>query len=191
MVPPMNETCFTFFDTAVGRCGIAWGSRGVVAVLLPEKTDAVARARLLRRLPDAREATPPPEIQRAIDGIVALLAGEARDLADVRLDLGVVPVFYRRVYEVARTIRPGSTLSYGEVATRLGEPRAAREVGEALGKNPFPIVVPCHRVLAAGGKLGGFSARGGIATKLRLLEIEGALAPETPMLFDDLPRAVR
>jgi methylated-DNA-[protein]-cysteine S-methyltransferase len=187
----MNETGFTFFDTAVGRCGIAWGSRGVVAVLLPEKTDAAARARLLRRRPDAREATPPPEIQRAIDDIVALLAGEARDLADVPLDLGVVPAFPRRVYEVARTIQPGSTLSYGEVATRLGEPQAAREVGEALGKNPFPIVVPCHRVLAAGGKLGGFSARGGRATKLRLLEIEGALAPEAPMLFDDLPRAVR
>jgi methylated-DNA-[protein]-cysteine S-methyltransferase len=187
----MSELSFTFFETAVGRCGIAWGARGVVAVLLPEKTEAAARARLTRKLPEAREAEPPPEIRRVIDDIVALLAGERRDLSDVPLEMADVPEFHRRVYEIARTIRPGSTLSYGEIAARLGEPRAAREVGEALGKNPFPIVVPCHRVLAAGGKLGGFSARGGAATKLKLLEIEGALAPETPMLFDELPRAVR
>ena len=133
---------------------------------------------------------PPPEIQRAIDAIVALLAGERRDLSDVPLDFESLPAFHRRVYEVARAIPPGSTISYGEIAARLGEPGAAREVGEALGKNPFPIVVPCHRVLAADGKLGGFSARGGVATKLRLLEIEGALKPEAPMLFEDLPRAV-
>jgi methylated-DNA-[protein]-cysteine S-methyltransferase len=187
----MNDVRFTFFDTAVGRCGIAWRAQDIAAVLLPEKTDAAARARLARRFPQAREAEPPPEIWRVIDGIVALLAGERRDLSDVALDCESLPAFHRRVYEVARTIRPGSTLSYGEIAARLGEPRAAREVGEALGRNPFPIVVPCHRVVAAGGKLGGFSARGGVATKLRLLEIEGALAPEAPMLFGELPRAVR
>ena len=187
----MDEIGFTFFDTAIGRCGIAWGGRGLVAVLLPEKTEAASRARLLRRFPETRDAEPPPEIERVIDGIVALLAGERRDLSDVSVDMEHVPAFHRRVYEVARTIGPGSTLSYGEIAARLGEPRAAREVGEALGKNPFPVVVPCHRVLAAGGKLGGFSARGGVATKLKLLKIEGALAPEAPMLFDELPRAVR
>jgi methylated-DNA-[protein]-cysteine S-methyltransferase len=186
----MSEVSFTFFETAVGRCGIAWGSRGAVSVLLPEKSEAASRARLARRFPEAREAVPPPEIQRAIDDIVALLAGGRRDLSDVPLDFESLPAFHRRVYEVARAIPPGSTISYGEIAARLGEPRAAREVGEALGKNPFLIVVPCHRVLAAGGKLGGFSARGGVATKLRLLEIEGALKPEAPMLFEDLPRAV-
>jgi methylated-DNA-[protein]-cysteine S-methyltransferase len=173
----MSEISFTFFETAVGRYGIAWGGRGAVSVLLPEKSEAASRARLARRFPEAREAVPPPEIQRAIDAIVALLAGERRDLSDVPLDFESLPAFHRRVYEVARAIPPGSTISYGEIAARLGEPRAAREVGEALGKNPFPIVVPCHRVLAADGKLGGFSARGGVATKLRLLEIEGALKP--------------
>jgi methylated-DNA-[protein]-cysteine S-methyltransferase len=187
----MSEISFTFFDTAIGRCGIAWGERSVVTVLLPEKAEAAARARLIRKFPQARQVEPPPEIERAIGAIAALLAGERRDLSDVPLDMEGVPEFHRRVYEVARTIGPGSTLSYGEIAGRLGETRAAREVGEALGKNPFPIVVPCHRVLAAGGKLGGFSARGGVATKLKLLEIEGALAPEAPMLFDELPRAVR
>jgi methylated-DNA-[protein]-cysteine S-methyltransferase len=186
-----NETRFTFFDTAIGRCGIAWGARGVLAVLLPERSEPAARARLLRMVPDASEALPPSEIQHAIDGIVALLGGERRDLSEVPIDMGGVPAFHARVYEVARLIPPGATLSYGEIARRLGEPGAARDVGEALGKNPFPIVVPCHRVLAAGGKLGGFSARGGVRTKLRLLEIEGALQPETPMLFDELPRAVR
>ena len=146
----MSEVSFTFFETAVGRCGIAWGGRGAVSVLLPEKSEAASRSRLARRFPDAREAVPPPEIQRAIDDIVALLAGERRDLSDVPLDFESLPAFHRRVYEVARAIPPGSTISYGEIAARLGEPRAAREVGEALSKNPFPIVVPCHRVLAAG-----------------------------------------
>ncbi|HEX8166862.1 MAG TPA: methylated-DNA--[protein]-cysteine S-methyltransferase [Beijerinckiaceae bacterium] len=186
-----NQPNFAVFDTAIGPCAVAWGARGVLAVLLPEKSEAATRARLLRKLPDAVEAPPPPDVRRAIDGIVALLAGEARDLSGVALDMEAVPAFNRRVYEVARTIGPGRTLSYGEVAKKLGDPALARDVGQALGQNPFPVVVPCHRVLAAGGKLGGFSARGGAATKLRLLEIEGALKAEPPMLFDDLPRAVR
>ena len=187
----MSDTGFTFFETAIGRCGIAWGERGIRAVLFPERNEAAARARLLRKFPAASEAEPPPAIGQAIAAIVALLAGERRDLSGIRLDLDDVPAFHRRVYEIARSIGPGATLTYGEIAARLGEPGLARDVGQALGQNPFPIVVPCHRVLAAGGKLGGFSARGGVATKLRLLEIEGALAPATPMLFEDLPRAVR
>ena len=145
----------------------------------------------MRKFPAASDAEPPPVIRQAIAAIVALLAGERRDLSGIRVDLDDVPAFHRRVYEIARSIGPGATLTYGEIAARLGEPGLARDVGQALGQNPFPIVVPCHRVLAASGKLGGFSARGGVATKLRLLEIEGALAPEAPMLFEDLPRAVR
>jgi methylated-DNA-[protein]-cysteine S-methyltransferase len=187
----MIETRFTFFETTIGRCGIAWSDLGLRAVLFPEKTHAATRMRLLRKFPAARETEPPPEVGRAIEAIVALLAGEPRNLSDIRLDLVDVPAFHRRVYEIARSIGPGATLSYGEIAARLGDPGLARDVGQALGQNPFPIVVPCHRVLAAGGKLGGFSARGGVATKLRLLEIEGALATEGPLLFDDLPRAVR
>jgi methylated-DNA-[protein]-cysteine S-methyltransferase len=171
---------FALFDTAIGRCAIAWGGRGVVAVQLPEADEAKTRSRVLWRSPHAREASPPPDVQRAIDGIVALLCGEASDLTAVVLDMDRVPVFHRRVYEVARTIPPGATLSYGEIAARLGEPDAARAVGQALGQNPFVIIVPCHRVLAAGRKIGGFSANGGITTKLRLLAIEGAHGVRSP-----------
>jgi methylated-DNA-[protein]-cysteine S-methyltransferase len=175
---------FALFDTAIGWCGIAWSERGVVGVQLPEARELETRSRLLRRFPDAREVMPPPNVGRAIDGIVALLRGEASDLSAVVLDMEGVPLFQRRVYEVARTIPPGATLSYGEIAERLGMPRAAQAVGHALARNPFAIVVPCHRVLAAGGKLGGFSASGGVTTKRRLLSIEGALANGTPTLFE-------
>jgi methylated-DNA-[protein]-cysteine S-methyltransferase len=140
------------------------------------------RARLLRRHPHAGEAAPPAEVARAIEGIVAVVAGEPRDLSNVALDLGGVSEFNRRVYAVARTIKPGATLTYGAIAARLGEPDA-RGVGEAMGQNPCPIIVPCHRVVAAGGKTGGFSAPGGAATKRRLLAIEGASA-DAPTLFD-------
>jgi methylated-DNA-[protein]-cysteine S-methyltransferase len=180
---------FALFKTAIGACGIAWGERGLIGVQLPEASEARTRARMRRRFPDAPEAMPPPDVQRAIAGIVALLQGEARDLADVDLDLEGVGAFERRVYAVARTIAPGATLTYGEIATRLGAEGDARAVGEALGQNPFPLVVPCHRVLAAGGKVGGFSANGGIATKLRLLTIEGARTSSLPLLFEDLPLA--
>jgi methylated-DNA-[protein]-cysteine S-methyltransferase len=141
--------------------------------MLPEASPEQTRARLLRLFPSASEVTPPPDVQRAIDAIVALLRGEPIDLAFVTLDMETLPAFHRRVYEVARTIPPGTTRSYGDIASRLGEPHAARAVGQALGRNPFPIIVPCHRVLAANGRTGGFSAPGGTATKLRLLAIEG------------------
>ncbi|MGK3996813.1 methylated-DNA--[protein]-cysteine S-methyltransferase [Sorangium sp. So ce1024] len=176
----MTAHGFTLFDTAIGRCGIAWGGRGVAFVQLPEARDSETRARVLQRVPGAREAPPPPDVQRALDGIVALLRGEPSDLSAVTLDMERVPPFYRRVYEVARTIPPGATLTYGDIAGRLGAPGSARAVGQALGRNPFPIVVPCHRVLAAGGRVGGFSANGGVSTKLRLLAIEGAHAAGAP-----------
>ena len=159
---------FAHFDTAIGRCRIAWGEHGVTSVHLPPTSGQVAPER-------SRDTPPPPDVQHAIDDIVALLNGQATDLRDVQLDMEGVPSFHRRVYEVARGIAPGATLTYGEIATRIGEPGSARAVGVALGRNPFPIIVPCHRVLAAGGKAGGFSAPGGVRTKLRLLEIEGAL----------------
>jgi methylated-DNA-[protein]-cysteine S-methyltransferase len=180
----MAERGFALFDTVVGRCGIAWGGRGITAVQLPERREGETRARLLRRVPGASEATPPPGVQRAIEAIADLLRGEANDLSGVALDMEGVPAFHRRVYEIARTIPPGATLSYGDVAARLGAPGLARAVGQALGRNPFAIVVPCHRVLAAGGKSGGFSASGGVATKLRLLAIEGARAERQLALFE-------
>jgi methylated-DNA-[protein]-cysteine S-methyltransferase len=168
---------YTLFDTALGRCAIAWGERGIAGVELPARDVEATLGRLRRALPDAREDTPPPGVAAAIAAIARLLDGEPDDLGSVVLDMDEVPDFHRRVYDVARTIPPGETLSYGEVAARLGEPGAAQAVGRALGRNPFPIVVPCHRVLAANGALHGFSAPGGIETKRRMLAIEGAGAP--------------
>lgn len=180
-------TGFTLFDTAIGRCGIAWNARGVVGVQLPEGSEQDTRSRLRRRFAEAREAPPPVPVQRAIDGVVALLRGEPSELDAVTLDMEGVPPFHRRVYEVARAIPPGTTLSYGEVAARMGEPGAARDVGQALGQNPFAIIVPCHRVLAANGKVGGFSARGGVRTKLRLISSERAGGRGALPLFGGAP----
>ncbi|WP_436770776.1 methylated-DNA--[protein]-cysteine S-methyltransferase, partial [Yinghuangia sp. YIM S09857] len=167
----------TLFDTAIGRCGIAWGPRGVTRVQLPERDDRATRARLAGGAePGAHGGAdvPPPEVRAAIEAIRALLGGEPRDLNDIVLDLDGVPEFNRRVYAVARAIPPGRTMTYGEVARSIGMPGAARAVGHALGRNPCAIVVPCHRVLAAGGASGGFSAHGGVDTKWRMLTIEGA-----------------
>ncbi len=180
----MTASGFVLFDTAIGRCGIAWGEHGVAGVQLPEAGEAETRARMLHRFPAAGETAPPPEVQKAVERIVALLRGEAGDLAEVTLDMNEVPAFHRRVYDVARTIPPGKTLSYGDIAARLGAPGAARAVGQALGRNPFPIVVPCHRVLAAGGKIGGFSAQGGVVTKRRMLAIEGTQMNVEKARFD-------
>ncbi len=178
---------FALFDTAIGCCAIAWSGRGVVGVQLPEMSPFETRARVLRRFPDAREARPPAEVRRALDGIVALLDGEASDLSAVALDMDGVPPFHCRVYAAARAIPPGAMLPYGDLAKRLGPETSARAVGQALGRNPFAIVVPCHRVVAAGGKAGGFSANGGAATKLRLLQIERAQARDTLFSFDHGP----
>ena len=167
---------FALFDTSVGRCGVLWGRSGIRMLQLPEGRDVATRARLLQRFPEAREAAPPASVQHALDAIAALLRGTPDDLATVELDMEAVPAFHRRVYDITRQIPPGRTLSYGEVATQLGAPGAARAVGQALGKNPFPIVVPCHRVLGAGKKVGGFSASGGITTKLRLLALESTVS---------------
>jgi methylated-DNA-[protein]-cysteine S-methyltransferase len=182
----MSELGFTIFHTAVGSCGIVWSERGIVRVQSFESSDRAASARLRRRYPEAREAVPPAAVQRAIDDIIGLLDGEPRDLNHATLDMVSCADFHRRVYEIARTIPAGSTLTYGEIAERLGDRILARDVGEALSRNPWPIIVPCHRVLAAGGKTGGFSAPGGVTTKLRLLSIEGA-QPGGPTLFDHLP----
>ena len=165
---------FAIFETAVGDCGIAWSDRGVSGFQLPEGDAAATRRRMQTRFSGAQETTPPPQVQQSIDAIVSLMRGDRTDLMFVPLDMDGLPEFHQRVYEVARTIRPGETITYGDIATRLGDPGSARAVGQALGRNPFAVIVPCHRVVAAGGKTGGFSASGGAATKLRLLAIEGA-----------------
>jgi methylated-DNA-[protein]-cysteine S-methyltransferase len=185
----MSALGFALFDTPIGPCGIVWSDTAVVGMQLPERNGGTARARLQRRHPAAREAPVPDHIRPAISAVTALLGGEKRDLADIAVDLTELSPFQQRLYETLRTVPPGATISYGELAARLGDGVTARDVGEAMGQNPVPIIVPCHRVVASGGKLGGFSAAGGVATKVRLLEIEGAQVGEAPTLFEELPLA--
>lgn len=167
---------YTLFATAIGAVGLVWGDDGLVGVQLPEAGVRETRARMTRRFPAAAEEQPPtdPVLVDAIAAITALLAHGDGDLSAIPIDLARVPAFNRRVYELVRAIPPGRTRTYGDVAAELGEPGAAQAVGQAMGHNPVPIIVPCHRVVAAGGRLGGFSARGGNATKRRMLEIERA-----------------
>ena len=175
---------FCLFPTAIGACGLAWGESALACVQLPEATEAATRARMARRYPGLAETAPPAFAHAALERIQGLLNGQHDDLLDVPLDMEDVPPFHRQVYAVARAIPPGHVLTYGEVARRIGDPGAARAVGQALGHNPFAPVVPCHRVLAAGGRSGGFSAEGGASTKLRMLEIERAQLGGEPGLFD-------
>lgn len=175
---------FTLFDTAIGRCAIGWADRGIVAVQLPQPDEAQTRVRLKQRYPDSTEAAPPASVQAVIDRIVELMSGKSVDLSAVDLDLTAAPDFNRNVYAIARRIPPGRTLTYGDIAKQLGGVELSRDVGRAMGQNPCPVIVPCHRVLAAGGKPGGFSANGGVETKLKMLAIEGAYVNHTPSLFD-------
>jgi len=170
------STAYALFATPLGQCAIAWNACGICAVQLPEASAAASRARLQRCFPGAVVRTPPPGIRRAIRAIVKLLNGEASDLARLSLDYSGVSEFTRSVCEAARAIPAGATLSYGELAAQLGKPGAARAVGGVMARNRFPIIVPCHRVLAAGGRAGGFSAHGGLNTKMRMLRIEALIS---------------
>lgn len=174
---------YALIDTAIGFAGIAWAEAGLVACHLPEPGAETARRSFLRRFPDAVEASVPHALEATACGIQALMRGEKADLTAAPLDLARTPDFHAKVYEIARAIPPGETLTYGEIALQLGDKLLARDVGQALGKNPWPIIVPCHRVTAASGKPGGFSARGGVNTKLKLLAIEGAKAAAQADLF--------
>ena len=175
---------YCLFPTALGACGIAWGERALLGVQLPETNETAGRARMRERFPRLEEGDPPPWVASTVARVQGLLCGRADDLLDIPLEMDGVPTFNQRVYEITRAIPPGRTMTYGELARRLGEPSAARAVGQALGHNPFAPVVPCHRVLAAGNAGGGFSAAGGVATKLRMLQIEGAQLGSEPGLFD-------
>lgn len=176
-------TQYALFDTAIGFAGIAWNDAGLVACHLPERDAETARRGFLRRFPEASEAEVPAALATTVENIQALMRGEKASFEGTPLDLSRTPAFHAKVYEIARAIPPGETLTYGQVAEKLGDKLLARDVGAALGKNPWPIVVPCHRVTAAGGKPGGFSARGGVNTKLKLLAIEGAAAAAQADLF--------
>jgi methylated-DNA-[protein]-cysteine S-methyltransferase len=182
---------FAFFDTPIGRCAIIWRGAFVIGCGLPEVEDESLRASIARRFPDAVEQPPGPAEQAAIGAAVRLLSGEKEDFADVAIDLSSLGEFERAVLAATSAIPLGETRTYGELAEAVGKPGAARAVGRALGSNPVPIIVPCHRVLGSGGKAGGFSAPGGATTKLRILEIERARRGADPGLFDSLPWQAR
>ena len=165
---------YSIFDTGIGRCGIAWSHAGIVGVQLPEAREIETRRRLFQLYPDAREQRPPADVELAIEGIVALLRGESSDLSDVTLDMNGVPAFHARVYAFTRGIPRGETLTYGEIAAKLRLSGAVHSVAQALARNPFVIIVPCHRVLEAGGYADKISPNGGAISKRRLLSIEGA-----------------
>jgi methylated-DNA-[protein]-cysteine S-methyltransferase len=176
----MTHTHYALFETVIGTAGIAWGESGLIGVHLPEQSAENNRRSFERRFPGVSEAPIPEALMPTVEGIRALMRGEKVDLSAAPLDIARVPAFNAKVYAIARAIPPGETMTYGEIATQLGDRLLARDVGAAMGANPWPILVPCHRVTAAGGKPGGFSARGGVNTKLKLLAIEGAAVVQAP-----------
>jgi methylated-DNA-[protein]-cysteine S-methyltransferase len=182
----MAGRAYSIFDTGIGRCGIAWGESGVVGVQLPEAREIETRKRLYHLYPDAREMRPPLNVQPAIAGIVALLRGESGDFSDVTLDMRGIHGFNQRVYQITRAIPRGETRTYGEIAARLRAPSAVNSVAQAIARNPFVIIVPCHRVLEAGGYADKISPHGGVISKRRLLSIEGVGSPSSKTLFDVL-----
>jgi methylated-DNA-[protein]-cysteine S-methyltransferase len=183
----MSGRGYTIFDTMIGRCGIAWGHAGIVGMQLPEAREIETRRRLYQLYPDAREQRPTPEVTAAIGGIVALLRGQPGDLSDIALDMTGIHAFNQRVYQLTQAIPRGETRTYGEIATRLGAAGAVHSVAQALAKNPFVVIVPCHRVLEAGSYADKISPHGGSISKRMLLSIEGARsAVSSKTLFDVL-----
>jgi len=183
-----NETHHHLFDTTLGICGVAWNARGLAAVQLPEKDAAATARRLASKCGSAGAAEAPTWVEALIADICRYLNGSKVDFSAVTVDLDNVDDFRRKLYQALRGVGFGRTVTYGELAKLLGSDgwEGARDVGEAMGRNPMPIVIPCHRVLAAGNKLGGFSAHGGTRTKQKLLALEGldfgAGAPRLPGL---------
>ena len=182
----MLGRAYSIFDTAIGRCGIAWSEAGIVGVQLPEAREIDTRRRLFQLYPEARETRPSPNVEVAIEGIVALLRGEPSDLTDITLDMSGIHVFDQRTYQIARRIPRGQTLTYNELAARMGTPSSVRPVTQAIGRNPFVVIVPCHRVLEAGSYTDKMSAHGGLISKRRLLSIEGTGSPASKTLLDVL-----
>src|SRR3569623_2108689 len=182
----MVGRAYAIFDTAIGRCGMVWSSAGVVAVQLPEAREIDTRRRIFQVHPEAREPRPPFDIAIAIEGVAASLQGAGADLADVSLDFSGAPAFHRRALELVRAIPRGETRTYGEIAKALGASGASHSVAQAIARNPFMIIVPCHRVLEAGNYADRISPYGGAISKRRLLSIEGAHPTAGRTLFDVL-----
>jgi methylated-DNA-[protein]-cysteine S-methyltransferase len=175
-----TDTRYTLFDTTIGVCALAWNAQGLTHAQLPEASRAATEARVRRRC-GGTAAEPPPAIAALITDLRRYFAGEAVDFSAVAVDLSHLGDFQQRLYQSLRSVAWGHTTTYGELARTLGCPDA-RDVGQAMGKNPVPVIIPCHRVLAAGGKMGGFSAPGGTVTKERLLALEGVHVGGTPRL---------
>jgi methylated-DNA-[protein]-cysteine S-methyltransferase len=183
----LADSGHALFDTAIGRCALAWGPLGLTAVQLPEDSDATTVRRLLTNAGPSEATTVLPRLAvQAVADVQALLSGERRDLQGLPLDMSRMTGFQCAVYAIARAIPPGQTRSYGEIASELGDVKLARAVGQALGRNPFAPVVPCHRVLAAGNQPGGSSANGGAVTKMRMLAIEGVVPGATLPMFGEV-----
>ena len=177
---------YTIFDTAIGRCGIAWGDIGIIGVQLPEVRELDTRKRLFHLYPEARELRPPVNVEAAIEGIAMLLRGDVSDLSDVTLDMTGIPAFNQRVYAFARSIPRGESRTYADVASALRASGATHSVAQAIARNPFMIIVPCHRVLEAGHYADKISPNGGVISKRRLLSIEGTHPTTSRTLFDVL-----
>jgi methylated-DNA-[protein]-cysteine S-methyltransferase len=182
----MLGRAYTIFDTAIGRCGIAWGQSGIVGVQLPEAREIETRKRLFLLYPEARETRPAPDVEAVIEGIVALLRGQTGDFSDVTLDMRGIHLFDQRVYQITSRIPRGETLTYNEIAARLGASGAVRSVAQAIARNPFVVIVPCHRVLEAGSYADKMSPHGGLISKRRLLSIEGTGSSASKTLLDVL-----
>ncbi|TDK35696.1 methylated-DNA--[protein]-cysteine S-methyltransferase [Rhizobium deserti] len=179
---PVAAHVYQLFQTASGFCGMAWTGDGIARFQLPT-SDAVETERLLlRRLPQAEPGSPPVHVAEAIAAVKRYFAGETVDFSAIKLDLSGQSDFLKSIYAATRGVGWGKTTTYGALARELGAgPAAARHIGQAMAGNPVALIIPCHRVLAAGGKLGGFSAPGGSTSKLRMLELEGVrLAPGDP-----------
>lgn len=170
-----SATHYHLFDTALGMCGVAWSDRGLAGVQLPEKDRAATARRLAAKTGSVGEESPSLAIAAVIADIQRYLAGERISFSEIAVDLDRIEAPRQKIYQALRGVGFGCTTTYGELARAIGfsEWEGARDVGEAMGRNPVPIVIPCHRVLAAGGQLGGFSAYGGTATKQKLLALEG------------------
>jgi methylated-DNA-[protein]-cysteine S-methyltransferase len=174
---------YYLFDTAIGRCGLAWSDAGLCAVQLPEADAQATERRLQRKHGASQESVPTAEVAACTEKMQAYFDGAEVDFADVALDWSGVTAFNAEVYRLLRAVPYGRMLTYGEMAKRAGQPRGAQAIGAAMGSNPWPIVVPCHRVVAGSGRLGGFSAHGGNVLKRRLLLLEGAThEEEAPLL---------
>ncbi|WP_343520641.1 methylated-DNA--[protein]-cysteine S-methyltransferase [Sphingomonas sp.] len=168
------ESGYHVFETAAGFAAIGWNAKGINSFRLPARTAQEVERSLLRRLPDVKPATPPQPVQAVIDDALRYFAGERVDFASVPVDLGTQEPFFERVYAFVRQLGWGETATYGAIAKMLeAGPEFARDVGQAMAANPVPLIVPCHRVTAANGRIGGFSAPGGSLSKARMLEIEG------------------